>query len=66
MIFFILKQIKPGAHYPERANPILGLCHGVFTDQFIFRYILEYFFRRKQNLHHVYERIRIIWYQKKN
>ena len=24
------------AHNPERATPILGLCHGVFNDQFIF------------------------------
>ena len=28
-----------GAHNPERATPILGLCQdGVFTDQFIFRH----------------------------
>ena len=37
----------PGAHNPERATPILGLCHGVFTDQFIFRHILGHFFPRK-------------------
>ena len=23
-----------GAHNPERATPIQGLCHGVFKDQF--------------------------------
>jgi len=49
---------------PERATLILGLCHGVFTDQFIFRHILGHISRRKQNLHHVYERIRILRYQK--
>ena len=53
-----------GAHNPERATPILGLCHGVFTDQFSFRHILGHFFPRKQNLHHVYERIRSKKYQK--
>ena len=30
---------QAGAHYPERATPILGLCHGVFKGRFIFRYI---------------------------
>ena len=35
----------------------LGLCHGVFKDQFIFRHILGYFFPRTQNLHLVYERL---------
>ena len=35
-----------------------------FTDQFIFRHILGHFFPRKQNLHHVSERIRSIIYQK--
>ena len=29
-----------GAHYKERATPILGLCHGIFTALFIFRHIL--------------------------
>ena len=46
------------------ATPILGLRHGVFTDQFIFRHILGHFFARTQNLHHVSERIRSIRYQK--
>ena len=55
---------QSGAHNSERATPILGLCHGVFTDQFIFRHILGHFFPRKQNLHHVYERIRSIRYRK--
>ena len=33
------------SHNPqERAIPILGLCHGVFTDRFIFRCMLENFF----------------------
>ena len=26
-----------GTHDPESPTPILGLCHGVFTDRFIFR-----------------------------
>ena len=29
-----------GAHNPERATPILGVCHGVFTDQFILGHAL--------------------------
>ena len=33
-----LRLPKPGAHNPERANPILGLRHGVSTDQFILRH----------------------------
>ena len=33
-----------GAHNPEWATPILGLCHGVFTDQFIIRHVLGHFF----------------------
>ena len=53
-----------GAHNPEWETPILGLCHGVFTDHFIIRHVLGYFFPWKQNLHHVYERIRSIRYQK--
>ena len=36
-----------GVHNPERATPILGRCHGIFTDQFIFRHILGHFFPRK-------------------
>ena len=38
---------KPWIRSPERATSILGLCHGVFTDQFIFRHILGHFFPRK-------------------
>ena len=48
----------------ERVTPILGLCHGRFTDLFIFRHILEHFLPRKWNPHHVFERIRSIRYQK--
>ena len=55
---------QAGVHNPERANPILGLCHGVFTDRFIFRHILRQFFPRKWNLLHVHERIRSIRYQR--
>ena len=53
-----------GAHNPERTTPILGPCHGVYTDRFIFRHILGHFFQRKWNVHHVYERLRRIRYQK--
>ena len=45
-------------HNPESASPILLLCHGVFTDRFILRRILEHFFPRKWNLRSVYEQIR--------
>ena len=38
---------KPYIRSPERATPILGLSHGVFTDQFIFSHILGHFFPRK-------------------
>ena len=44
------------AHNAERASPLLGLCHGLFTDQFIFRYILEPFYPRKCKLRSVPER----------
>ena len=57
-------RVSSGAHNPERATPIQGLCHTVYTDQFIFRHILGHFFQQKQNLHHVYESIRSIRYQK--
>ena len=30
---------KLGAHYPERETS-MRLCHGIFTDQFIFRPVL--------------------------
>ena len=56
--------LQAGAHNPERANPILGLCHGGFSDRFIFRHILRQFFPRKWNLLHVHERIRSISYQR--
>jgi len=39
-----------GAHNLERTTPILGLSHGVFTDGFIFRYILQQFFSWKLHL----------------
>ena len=44
--------VHTAAHNPERATPTLGLRHGVFTDQFIFRHILGEFFSRKWNIHH--------------
>ena len=46
------------------STPILGLCYGVFTDQFIFRLILGQIFPRKENLYRDYVRIRSIRYQK--
>ena len=52
-------QGMPWAHNPERVTAMLGLRHGVFTDQFIFRYILEHFFPPlKWELRSCYERIR--------
>ena len=47
------QRVHTAAHNPERATPTLGLCHGVFTDRFIFRHILGQFFSRKWNIHHV-------------
>ena len=55
---------QSGAHNSERATPILGLCHGPFPDQFIFRHILGHLFPQKQKLHHTYERIGSTRYQK--
>ena len=37
------KRRSQGIHKQERATPILGLCHGVFTHRFIFRHILGHF-----------------------
>ena len=33
-----LEEVLSGAHNLEQATLILSLCHGVFTNQFIFRY----------------------------
>ena len=38
---------KGGAHNLERVTPILGVCHGVFTEHF-FRHLLGYFFRENR------------------
>ena len=54
----------PDTHSIYLGTPILGLCHGVFTDKFICRHILGHFFLRKENLYRDYERIRSIRYQK--
>ena len=43
----MVTKLKGGAHNLEPANSILGLCHSVFTDQFIFRHILGHLFQRK-------------------
>ena len=54
LLFSMLKtklmvtKLKGGAHNLERANSILGLCHSVFTDQFIFRHILGNFSRENR------------------
>ena len=32
-----MQQAYTEGHYLERLTPILGLCHGVFTERFIFR-----------------------------
>ena len=42
--FSIFNRTKSGAHYPERVTPILNLCHGVFTDQFICRTAFNFCF----------------------
>ena len=42
-----LNSNSSGAHNPERTTPILSLCHGVFTDQSIFRQVYNYYFLRK-------------------
>lgn len=51
---------QPGAHNQGCAILILGLCHGFFTDRFIFRRILQHFFPRKWKLRSFLERIRNI------
>ena len=51
------KKSGRGAHNPEQVAITLGLCLDVFTDQFIFRYILVHFFPRKWKLYSFYERI---------
>ena len=35
IVISIIIIVIAGAHNPEWATPIVGLCHGVFTDQFI-------------------------------
>ena len=47
----------PEAHNPESAAFILGLYHGVFTDWFSFRCILQHFLPRKRNLRPIHERV---------
>ena len=44
---FLRYCVTSGALNRERATPILGLCHGALTDQFIFRHILGYSFSRQ-------------------
>ena len=44
---FFKTNFKQQPINPEWATPVLGLCHRIFTDQFIFRHILEHFFPRK-------------------
>ena len=50
--------VASGAHKPERATPILGLCHEVFTDRFsLDTFQSTHFFPRKWKLRSVHERI---------
>ena len=44
IVISIIIIVIAGAHNPEWATPIVGLCHGVFTDQFILWHILGHFF----------------------
>ena len=60
----VLDLVKTRLSESERTTPTLGLCQGVFTNQFIFRHILGPFFPRKKNLNHIYERIRGKRFQK--
>ena len=62
---FCREFCSTGAHNPERAGPILDQYNGVFTNRFIFRYILEHFSPPKWNLRSVCERFERISYQKK-
>ena len=48
---------QAGAHNLEHATPILGLCKGIFTDQFIFSTIWQHFSPR--NWKHRPVRVRI-------
>ena len=49
-------SIEPGAHNPVRATAILGLCNGIFTDQFIFSTIWQRFFLWKWKHYSVWVR----------
>ena len=53
------QRVHTAAHNPERATPTLGLCHGVFTDRFIFRHILGQFYTRKWNIHHSMNAVKV-------
>ena len=50
-----LFSLPSGAHDPEQATRILGLYHGVFTERFIFWYILGHFLPRKWTLRSICE-----------
>ena len=52
----------PGSLNPERATPILGLCHGVFMS--CFRHILGFYFPAKIGSECRIQRIRNIRSQK--
>ena len=47
IVISIIIIVIAGAHNPEWATPIVGLCHGVFTDQFIIRHVLGHSFSWK-------------------
>ena len=44
------QRVHAAAHNPERATLTLGLCHSVFTDQFIFRHIFGAIFSRENGI----------------
>ena len=45
--FMVCGSVEPGAHNAVCTTAILGLCNGIFTDQFIFSTIWQHFFLRK-------------------
>ena len=61
----LFNYCNQGAITLEQATPKLRLRHGVFTDRFIFRYILEQFFPQKWKLLSDYEDIQEIGYEKR-
>ena len=44
IVISIIIIVIAGDHNPEWATPIVGLCHSVFKDQFIQKYIQNWLF----------------------